>query len=72
MSDSAEIGVSVPIEPTGLLAGRRHRREQEREVFLRVAEGLLAIEQRDVGARSARLDGVELLEHDLGLSSHSR
>ena len=50
-----------------LLAGRRHRREQEREIFLGIAEGLLAIEQRDVGARSARLDGIELLEHDLGL-----
>ena len=47
------------------LPGRRHRRHQEGEVLLRVAERLLAIEQRDVGARRARLDRVELLEHDL-------
>ena len=33
----------------GFLAGDRHRRHQELEVFLGVAEGLLAIEQRDVG-----------------------
>ena len=36
------------------LAGRGHRRHQELEVFLRVAEGLLAVEQRHVGARRAR------------------
>ena len=34
------------------LAGRRHRREQDRQVFLGVAESLLAIEQRHVGARA--------------------
>ena len=50
-----------------LLSGRRHRREQERQVLLRIAERLLAIEQGDVGARGARLDGVEVLEHDLRL-----
>ena len=37
----------------GFLAGRRHRRHQELQVFLGVAEGLLAIEQADVG-RAAR------------------
>ena len=35
----------------GLLAGDRHRGHQQLEVFLGVAEGLLAIEQRHVGAR---------------------
>ena len=50
----------------GFLARRRHRRHQDREVFLRVAERLLPIEQRDVGARGARLDRVQFLEHDLG------
>ena len=47
------------------LAGRRHRRHQDRQVLLRVAERLLAIEQRDVGARRARLDRVQVFEHDL-------
>jgi hypothetical protein len=39
-----------------LLAGLRHRRHQELQVFLRVAEGLLAVEQRDVAGR--RVTGV--------------
>ena len=47
------------------LAGHRHGRHQELQVFLRVAEGLLAIEQRHVRARVARLDGLQVLEHDL-------
>ena len=47
------------------LARDRHRREQHRQVFLRVAEGLLAIEQRHVGARRARLHRAQVLEHDL-------
>ena len=51
----------------GFLAGRGHRREQHRQVLLRIAEGLLAIEQRDVGARGARLDGLEVLQDDLGV-----
>ena len=51
----------------GFLACRRHRRHQDREVFLAVAERLLPIEQRDVGARRARLDRVEVFEHDLSV-----
>ena len=47
-------------------AGHRHRLHQKVEVFLRVAEGLLAIEQRDVAAGDARLDGAEFLQHELG------
>ena len=49
----------------GFLAGDAHRREQDRQVFLRIAEGLLAIEQRHIGARGARLDALEVFEHDL-------
>ena len=49
----------------GLLAGRRHRRHQELGVFLRVAEGLLAIEQRDVLAQRARLDRLQVFEDEL-------
>ena len=49
----------------GFLAGDAHRREQDRQVFLRVTKGLLAIEQRHVGARGARLDALEVFEHDL-------
>jgi hypothetical protein len=44
--DSTASGVSLPIEPIGFLAGLRHRLEDELDVFLGVAEGLLAIEQR--------------------------
>ena len=40
----------------GFLAGRRHRRHQDFQVFLGVAERLLAIEQR-AGWRSARRRG---------------
>ena len=54
-----------PHRADGLLAGRRHGREQEGEILLRVAEGLLAVEQRHVDARCARRDRVQLLEHDL-------
>ncbi len=50
-----------------LLTGGRHRREQETQVLLGVAEGLLAIEQRHVGAGGARLDAAQVLEHDLSL-----
>ncbi len=48
------------------LARHRHRRHQEGEVLLRIAERLLPVEQRHVGARGARLDRVEVFEHDLG------
>ena len=50
----------------GFLAGGGHRRHQDGEVFLRIAERLLAIEQRQV--RAHRLGGrvLHFLEHDLG------
>ena len=49
----------------GLLALAPHRRHQDAQVFLGVAEGLLAIEQRQV--RQRRLAGRvrQFLEHDL-------
>ena len=50
----------------GLLAGDRHRGHQQLEVFLGVAEGLLAIEQRHVGARRGDRHRRQVLEHDLG------
>ncbi len=49
-----------------LLAGDGHRLHEELQVLLRVAEGLLAIEQRHVRAALARLHGLQVLEHDLG------
>ena len=49
----------------GFLAGRRHRRHQEPGVFLGVAEGLLAIEQRHVLAQRPRLDRRQVLEDEL-------
>ena len=50
-----------------LLAGCRHGGQQDVEVFLGVAVGLLLIEQRHVGAGRARFHGLQLLEHDLRL-----
>ena len=47
------------------LAGGRHRRQKYRQIFLRVAKRLLAIEQRNIGSQGARLDRVEVLEHNL-------
>jgi len=43
--DKAEMGVSVPIEPDSLLAGRGHWGEEDGQILLRIAERLLAIEQ---------------------------
>ena len=43
--ESTAIGVSVPIEPTGSSPAPCHRLEEELDVLLGVAEGLLAIEQ---------------------------
>ena len=48
------------------LAGRGHRRHQELEVFLRVAEGLLAIEQRQVRDRRFVGGAGQIFQHDLG------
>ena len=54
-----------PHRAVRLGARHRHRRHQEVQILLRVAERLLAIEQRDVAARDARLDAVQLLQHEL-------
>ena len=48
------------------LAGGRHRRHQELEVFLRVTEGLLAVEQRQVRHRRVVFGRRQFLELDLG------
>ena len=48
------------------LTGRRHRRHQDFEVFLGVAEGLLAIEQRQVGNRRGFRDRRQFFQHHLG------
>ncbi len=48
-----------------LLAQRRHRGHQDSEVFLGVAERLLAIEQREVGKRRRMRHRGQILEHDL-------
>ena len=66
MSDSAEIGVSVPIEPTASWPVVAIGGEQQLQVFLGVAEGLLAIEQRNVVLGGLRSDFGQVLEHDLG------
>ena len=50
----------------GFLAGHGHGRHQDRGVFLGVAEGLLAVEQRHVGARGPGFNGLEIFEQDLG------
>ncbi len=50
-----------------LFAGGSHRRHQDLEVFLGVAEGLLAIEQGQVRQRRAGLRRRQLLEHDQGV-----
>ncbi len=45
-----------------LLAGERHGQQLELEVLLRVAEGLLPVEQRDGGLERRRLLGLDLVE----------
>ena len=50
----------------GLLAGLGHGREQELDVFLRVAKGLLTVEQRHVGLGRGRLHVRHVLEQHLG------
>ena len=70
--ESTAIGVSVPIEPTGSSPARCHRLEEELDVLLGVAEGLLAIEQgrRIVRRRRRRRVGQlrQLLELVLRLA----
>ena len=63
---SAEIGVSVPIEPTASWPVTAIGCMRSFRSSCGVAEGLLAIEQRHVRAGLARLDGLQVLEHDLG------
>ncbi len=50
----------------GFLAGGRHRRHQDVDVFLRIAERLLAIEQRQVRAHALGRRVRQFLQHDLG------
>ena len=50
----------------GLLAGLGHRRHQNFEVFLRVAEGLLPVQERHGGMGAPCLRGGQVLQHDLG------
>ena len=51
----------------GFLSGQGHRRHQELEVLLGVAEGLLAVEQRQpVGLRGGGGPRRQVLQHDLG------
>ena len=49
----------------GFLALAPHRRHQDAQVFLGVAEGLLAIEQRKIRQRRLARRVRQLLEHDL-------
>ncbi len=51
-----------------LLPGGRHRRHQDLEILLRVAESLLPIEKRGVGGRRARAHRRQVLKHDLRLA----
>ena len=50
----------------GLLAGLGHRHHQEFDALLGVAEGLLAIEQADIGARLRARRARQLMHADLG------
>ena len=50
----------------GFLAGGRHRRHQDVDVFLRIAERLLPVEQRQVGAHALGRRVRQFLQHDLG------
>ena len=49
----------------GFLAGRRHRRHQDLQVFLGVAEHLLAVQQRQVRDRRRFGSRRQVFEHDL-------
>ncbi|MEY9791221.1 hypothetical protein ABIE77_005780 [Sinorhizobium fredii] len=49
------------------LTGRRHRRHQQLGVFLAVAKGLLAVDQRHVAAQRAGLDRLQVFEDQLGV-----
>jgi len=50
----------------GLFAGRRHRRHQDGDVFLAIAERLLPIQERQVGADALGRGIRQFLQHDLG------
>jgi hypothetical protein len=50
----------------GLFAGRRHRRHQDGDVLLGVAERLLPVEQRQVGTHALGRRIRQFLQHDLG------
>src|ERR1700704_3868303 len=65
LSDSARIRAAVAHGTDGFLALAPHRRHQDAQVFLGVAEGLLAIEQRKVRQRRLARRVRQILEHDL-------
>ncbi len=48
------------------LTGGRHRRHQDLGIFLGVAEGLLAVEQRHVAAQCTGLYRVQVFQNELG------
>ena len=50
----------------GFFAGRGHRRHQDADVFLAIAERLLPIEQRQIGAHALARRVGQFLELDLG------
>ncbi len=50
----------------GFFAGGGHRRHQDVDVFLRIAERLLPIQQRQVGAHALGRRVRQFLQHDLG------
>ena len=50
----------------GLFAGGGHRRHQDVDVFLRIAERLLPVQQRQVGAHALGRRVRQFLQHDLG------
>ena len=51
----------------GLLSCQSHRLQQDRQIFLRIAKGLLTIKQGHIRARRARLNGAQIFQNDLGI-----
>ena len=49
-----------------LLAGGGHRRHQDGDVFLRITERLLPVEQRQIGAHALVRRGRQFFQNDLG------
>ena len=64
--DSAEIGVAAHRAMRRSSPSGGHRRHQDVDVFLRIAERLLAIEQQQVGTHALGRCGRQFFQHDLG------